>query len=242
MDAFAVANAAGRAALALTCEHASCGVPIEYDALGLEAPALQEHIGWDIGARQLTEVLAQALDAPAVLAGVSRLVIDCNRALGDADLILAESHGVVIPGNRGLDAEECRRRVRDFYDPYHTAVDALLASRPRALLLSVHSFTPVLNGRARRFDVGVLFDACAAEAQVVGRALACDGLAVRYNEPYSGLDGLIFSARTHGMRHGLPYLEVEVNNRLLRERAQVERIGAALARAVAAVPLAAREE
>ena len=218
--------------LVLTCEHASCAVPVEYDHLGLDTDALRDHVGWDIGAQRVTETLAHTLHAPAVLAGVSRLVIDCNRDLSDHDLIVAESHGVPIPGNAGIDAEERRRRVRDFYEPYHAAVDATLAQHPGAFLLSVHSFTPSLNGRERRFDVGVLFDVFAAEAQQVGTALAQEGLQVRYNEPYSGLDGLIFSARTHGMRHGLRYIELEVNNRLLREAAGVARISAAVARAV----------
>ena len=38
------------------------------------------------------------------------------------------------------------------------------------------------------------------------------------NEPYSGLDGLIYSARRHGRRHGVRYLELEINNALLRAR------------------------
>src|SRR5262249_55409382 len=100
-------------------------------------------------------------------------------------------------------------------------------------LLSVHSFTPHLNGRERRFDVGVLFDVFAAESEQVGNGLAAQGLRVRYNEPYSGLDGLIFSARTHGARHGLPYLELEVSNRLLRDAADIAGVAAAVAGAIA---------
>lgn len=218
--------------LVLTCEHASCAVPVEFDALGLDAEALREHVAWDIGAQPVTEALARALDAPAVLAGISRLVIDCNRDLSDHDLIVGESHGVPVPGNTGIDAAERRRRITDFYQPYHDAVDAMLKRNPGAFLLSVHSFTPSLNGRERPFDIGVLFDVFAAEAQQVGAALANDGLLVRYNEPYSGLDGLIFSARMHGMRHGLRYLELEVNNRLLRETAGITRVSAAVACAV----------
>ena len=73
---------------------------------------------------------------------------------------------------------------------------------------------------------------CAAEAEQLGEALAADGLTLRYNQPYSGLDGLIFSARTHGMRHGLRYLELEVNNRLLRDAAGIDAIAIAVTRAV----------
>jgi predicted N-formylglutamate amidohydrolase len=231
-EAFTIINRDSRGPLVLTCEHASCAVPVEYDDLGLDEEELREHIGWDIGAGALTDALAQRLRVPAVQSGVSRLVIDCNRDLADHDLIVSESDDVHVPGNQRVDAAERERRCREFYEPYHAAVDAVLAPRCDSFLLSVHSFTPVLNGRERRFDVGVLFDGFADEAEQLGAALAGEGLGVRYNQPYSGLDGLIFSARTHGMRHGLRYLEIEVNNRLLRTTADVDAIAAAVARAI----------
>jgi predicted N-formylglutamate amidohydrolase len=231
-DAFTVINPESRGPLVLTCEHAARAVPVEYDDLGLDDEQLSEHIGWDIGAGALTETLAQRLDAPAVQSGVSRLVIDCNRDLADHDLIIRDSHGVRVPGNQGVDAVERERRIREFYEPYHDAIDRVLTPRPGTFLLSIHSFTPTLNGRERRFDAGVLFDNFAAEAERFGEALGTQGLRVRYNQPYSGLDGLIFSARTHGIRHALRYLELEVNNRLLRTRAQIDAIATAIVRAV----------
>ena len=232
MAAFTVINPDRRGELVLTCEHASCAVPVEYDDLGLDDEQLREHIGWDVGAGGLTEVLAQRLGVPAVQSGVSRLLIDCNRDLADHDLIVSASHGVPVPGNQDIDAVERERRIHEFYEPYHDAIDHVLATRQDALLLSVHSFTPVLNGRERRFDAGVLFDSGVAEAEQFGAGLASAGLKVRYNQPYSGLDGLIFSARTHGMRHGLRYLELEVNNRLLRDAAGINAITTAVVQAL----------
>ena len=235
MTAFTVINPDRRRGLVLTCEHATCAVPVEYDDLGLDDEQLREHIGWDVGASALTEALAQRLAAPAVQSGVSRLLIDCNRDLADPDLIVSESHGVQVPGNQFIDAAEREWRIRDFYEPYHDAIDDVLATRQDALLLSVHSFTPILNGRERRFDAGVLFDSFVAEAEDFGAGLASAGLKVRYNQPYSGLDGLIFSARTHGMQHGLRYLELEVNNRLLRDAGGIDRIATAVAQALSPV-------
>jgi predicted N-formylglutamate amidohydrolase len=232
MPPFTVLNPDSRGDLVLTCEHASCAVPVEYDDLGLDDEQLRAHVGWDVGAGVLTQALAQRLGVPAVQSGVSRLLIDCNRDLADHDLIVSESHGVPVPGNQYIDAVERERRIREFYEPYHDAIDHLLATRQDALLLSVHSFTPVLNGHERRFDAGVLFDSFVAEAEQFGAGLASAGLRVRYNQPYSGLDGLIFSARTHGMRHGLRYLELEVNNRLLRDAAGIDAIAAVVAHAL----------
>ena len=232
MEAVSVMNEQTSGAFVFTCEHASCDVPVEYDGLGLDTDHLHDHIGWDIGARTLTTLLARHFDATAVLAGVSRLVIDCNRDLADHDLIVSQSHGVPVPGNRDVDADERHRRITQFYEPYHAAVDAVLRRQRDRFLVSVHTFTPVLNGRERRFDVGVLFDVYADEAQHLGKALAGEGVRVRYNEPYSGLDGLIYSAARHGGCHGAPYLELEVNNALLREPHAVERMALGIARAL----------
>jgi predicted N-formylglutamate amidohydrolase len=232
MQPVTLSPAAGRAPLVLSCEHASAAVPPEYANLGLTAAQVADHIGWDIGAAAVTTTLSARLGVPAVLSAASRLLVDCNRDLGDADLIPHTSHGVEIPANAAVDGEERSRRLARFYDPYHAAIDAQLAGHPGALLLSVHSFTPELNGCARTFDVGVLFDQHDDLAQIFARDIAGAGFAVRMNEPYSGLEGLIFSARSHGRRHAVPYLEVEINNRLLRRDRDAIAIAARLADAV----------
>ena len=228
-----------RSRVVLTCEHASAAVPQEYAGLGLGAEHLADHIAWDIGAAALTEELSRQLGAPAVLSAASRLLIDCNRDLTDLDLIPHLSHGVAIPGNVAIDAGERARRQARFYEPYHATIDEQLDRHPQALLLSIHSFTPELQGRARPFDVGVLFDAFDDLAHLFAQHIGATGLAVRMNEPYSGLEGLIFSARTHGRRHGLRYLELEVNNRLLRSGAQARAIADRLVEAIGRVADAA---
>ena len=51
------------------------------------------------------------------------------------------------------------------------------------------------------------------------------GVVVCHNQPYSGMEGFIYSARAHGLRHRLRYVELEVNNRLLRDDAGVAAMG-----------------
>ncbi len=140
-EAFRIVRGPDRGRLVLTCEHASCVIPPEYANLGLGEDRIRDHIGWDIGARDLTEALAQRCNAAAVLGGVSRLVIDCNRDLPDRDLIVAESHGVRIPGNAHVDTAERQHRIRAFYRPYHEAIDAVVTQQRGTFLFSVHSFT-----------------------------------------------------------------------------------------------------
>ena len=71
----------------LTGDHAGRAIPRQLGKLGLPASELERHIAWDIGIAGVTEQLAQALDATAVLQAYSRLVIDCNRHPGWASSI-----------------------------------------------------------------------------------------------------------------------------------------------------------
>lgn len=220
----------------LTCEHASNEIPAEYGGLGVSPAELSDHIGWDIGAAAVARFVAHTLGVPAVLSGVSRLVIDCNRGCDEDSLIVRESDGVPVPGNMGVDAPEKAARIKRFYQPFHDAVDEVLGRHEKALLLSIHSFTPALRTRSaaepRSFDAGVLFDEHPALAERFGRSLGRNGLTVRYNEPYSGLSGLIHSARDHGLRHGREYIELELNNGRLRTPAAIESIGGLVATAI----------
>lgn len=227
---FDLINPEGRSPLVLTCEHASYDVPEEYQGLGISREEIRRHIGWDIGARAVVQALAQVLDAPAICSRYSRLLIDCNRDLADHDLIVLESDGTKVPFNDDLSVEECHNRIERFYQPYHEVIDNLLNTRDseNLTLLSIHSFTPVLGKSERRFDLGILFDRYEDLAQEVGQRLAYSGSAVRYNEPYSGYDGLIFSARTHGQRYGIVYLEIEINNSLITDGERAKRMGQTL--------------
>src|SRR5262245_57601351 len=227
---FDLINPAGHSPLVLTCEHASYHVPEEYQGLGISQEEIRRHIGWDIGARAVVAELAQVLDAPAICSRYSRLLIDCNRDLSDHDLIVPESDGTRVPFNHGLSVAERHNRIEQFYQPYHEAIDNLFNTRDREnlTLLSIHSFTPVLGKSERRFDLGILFDRYEDLAQEVGQRLTHSGSAVRYNEPYSGYDGLILSARTHGQRHGIVYLEIEINNSLITDEERAKRMGQTL--------------
>ena len=222
----------------LTCEHGGYALPRAYGTLGLSRADLRDHIGWDPGAAAVSRELAKRLSAPVVASKYSRLLIDCNRDPGEASLIPEASDGRVVPGNLGVTAAERRRRLERFHAPYHARVDRMLERACRRfgseglVLLSMHSFTPSLDGRERPFDLGVLFDDHRALAHQAGRALRRVGFAVRYNEPYSGLDGLIYAARRHGRAHGVPYIELEMNNARIGTPSSQLRMARSLARAL----------
>ena len=121
-----ILNENGSARLLLVGDHVSNRIPASLDRLGLENSVLQEHVAYDIGTRKLITHLSQHLDAPAVLAGYSRLVVDLNRGLTDPTVIPEVSDGIPIPGNRGLSREDRAQRIHCFYSPYRLAVDDML--------------------------------------------------------------------------------------------------------------------
>ena len=221
----------------LSCEHATHELP-EWEPDAGDHRFLAEHWGWDIGAADLTRALCRLTGSCAVLARFSRLVCDPNRDPAEPSFVVEAIEGRPLALNRDLDAAECRRRRERYFDPYHAAIDRTLRARRERggefRLCAIHSFTPVWLGQARPMEVGVLFDAFDEQAWRLEGALAAEGFAVALNAPYSGRDGLIYSARRHGRAHGLVYLELEVRQDLIDSPAKAERIAARIARALRA--------
>jgi predicted N-formylglutamate amidohydrolase len=235
-DAYEIAGDPTAGPFLFTCEHATRRLP-EWEPCADDLPYLEDHWGWDVGAGDLTRELARLCGSGALLSRFSRLVCDPNRDPGEPSFVVREVAGHALSWNRAVDdAERARRRAR-YFDPYHAAIDRALAQRASAgapaRLCSIHSFTPVWDGRARPMEIGVLFDAHEELARRVANALADEGFAVAENEPYSGMAGLIYAAQRHGRTHGVVYLELEVRNDLIatpdRARAVAPRIARALA-------------
>lgn len=219
-------NDAGRTPLQLVCDHASRRVPAALGDLGLADAHFDRHIAYDIGAARVTCQLAEALDAPALLAGYSRLVIDLNRPPGHPESIPEVSDGTEIPGNRGIGETAQRQRVTALFEPYHDAIHEGVASlwrrsKPPALL-SIHSFSPRFGGAVRPWDVGVLWNRDPRIAQPLMEKLAARGLSVGDNLPYSGRK-LAYTINMHGAASGLANCVVEINQDQIADAPGVER-------------------
>ena len=226
---YRIENPDGKAAMVLTCDHASCAVPSSLDNLGLSDDDLRRHIGWDIGAESVTLRLAERFDAPAVLSGYSRLVIDCNREIGSETSIPRISDGTMIPGNLDINGYEAERRAKALFDPYHQAIarvlDSIRARREEPVFVAVHSFTRRLqNGFARPWHYGVLWDQDPRIAPKLVAALRRrhPGAVVGDNEPYSGRDHFDFSQDHHAGSAGLASALVEIRDDLIRDTAGIE--------------------
>ena len=242
VDAVEIHNAAGEAPVLLICDHAGRAIPPWLGDLGLNERDRARHIGWDIGAADMTRVVADRLDAPAVLCHVSRLVIDPNRRPGEPTSIPRVSDGTVIPGNQHVSVAERRRRFRLSFVPYHRAIARALAARRQRTrhpaVVSVHSCTEVMGGMWRPWHVGVLWNRDERLAQPVLAALRRDpALTVGANQPYSGRIHNGYSVPFHAERNRLPHVSFEVRQDLIGTRERAEAWGERLA-AVLKAPLA----
>ncbi|HTO79854.1 MAG TPA: N-formylglutamate amidohydrolase [Methylocystis sp.] len=209
----------------IICDHAANAIPPEYDMLGLSREALERHIAYDIGAADVTRVLAAELGAPAVLSTFSRLIIDPNRGLDDPTLVMRISDGAIVPGNAYADAREIDRRAARFWDPYRNAIaaraEAMLATGEPPAVVSIHSFTGVMRGVPRPWKIGLLWDRDERipkpliEALAVEPDLSADE--VGDNEPYAGAlpgDTIDAIATSRGLANAL----IEIRQDLIAEK------------------------
>lgn len=208
--------------LLLTADHARRDVPTEYGTLGLQESEFDRHIAYDIGVENLTRRLARHLNAPAVLGGFSRLLIDPNRGEDDPTLIMQLSDGAVISGNYPMSAGEREERLERFYRPYHDTVaqaSARVAAESGAapFIVAIHSFTPRWKDKARPWQIGLLWDKDdRAVAPLLSLLHAEPGLTVGDNEPYDGAlknDAMYRHATAKGFAHVL----IEVRQDLIAD-------------------------
>ena len=214
----------GQSDFVLAVDHAGRLIPRALGDLGLEKSERRRHIAWDIGIADVTEAMADLMDATAILQVYSRLVIDCNRAPGHPTAIPVMSELTPIPGNEGLtDADRAARRAAIF-DPYHAAITELLdarqASGRRTILVAMHSFTPVFKGVARTVEVGVLYHHETQLSRLMLELLRAEGgLVVGANEPYAITDTSDYTVPVHGEGRGLDHVEIEIRQDLIADAA-----------------------
>ena len=199
--------------IVVCCDHATNYVPDFIGDLGLDD--MNSHIAYDIGALGVSQNLAEALDAPVVWSGFSRLCIDPNRGEDDPTLIMRLSDGRVIPANRGIDDAGRESRLAQLYRPYHAALAGVIKTRVNPCVISIHSFTKKLHNQpARPWDIGVLFGEDSRLADAVIARLAGLDVCVGINQPYSGhLSGDTMCQ--HALQNGLRHVLVEVRNDLI---------------------------
>lgn len=224
----------------LICDHASCRFPKSLGDMGLDPFARRCHLAIDIGAGDLTESLSESLGVTAVLQNYSRLIVDCNRQLMDPGAFLEYGDGILVPGNRNLHPADKELRADALYWPYHRAIDEqierLSNAGPAPAFVSIHSFTPVLNGESRAFQVGILWDKDESLRHIFLEGFREAGYYVGDNEPYSGKAPQDFTIDHHAEPIGLPHIGIEIRQDLLRNKKGVAQIARVMHKIIESIP------
>jgi len=241
-DAFEALNTGAKSNVLILCDHASNRVPASVNggSLGISEADMNRHIAFDIGARETALLIAKALNAPMLASRFSRLVIDPNRGEDDPTILMKIYDHTIVEGNRFADAAEKARRIAAYHRPYHAAIDAALAQITARgevpVLISIHSYTPQLNGRPKRpWHVGVLWDDDARIPVLLMEKLSENPeIVVGNNEPYSGElrgDTMYF----HATKNGYPHVLIELRHDLIDTPQGQEKWAAILAKPLAEI-------
>jgi len=207
----------------LSAEHASNALPTGWTWPSQDLWLRETHWAFDLGVEQIVRGLAQRLCAPAVMAGYSRLLVDPNRPATSDTLFRDRADGKSVQLNMGLTPEEQQRRIACYHEPFHQHLDAVMGASPGAAIVSMHSFTPVYEHQpARPMEIGVLFDQCDAHAHQIAVHLRNRGWRVALNEPYSGKDGLMYSADRHAQTHQRVAIEFEIRQDVATDGSRTE--------------------
>lgn len=198
----------------LTCEHAGYDIPEEYRPLFRDTELiLKSHRGWDPGALELAEYLSGKWNAPLISCSFSRLLIEPNRS--------EHHHQLYSEFTRFADYEIKKNLLEEYYRPYREKiVDTVRKSKSdsgRLVHVSVHTFTPILHGKTRDFDIGLLYDPGRLNEKQIAAGWKT-GLSkhfrVRMNQPYKGTsDGLTTALRKDFPDEQYIGIELEVNQK-----------------------------
>lgn len=223
--------------LILTCEHAGNEIPDEYAELfSNAADVLETHRGYDPGALDLFNSISGMADFAQPYM-ISRLLVEPNRSLGHPQLFSEYT--------ANLPEAQKEQILENFYFPYRhyleDRITAYLRAEEEVLHISVHSFTPKLNGEVRTADIGLLFD-----PERAAEVLFCErlkekilqedkDLKIRSNYPYLGTD----DGFTTYLRKIFPQhyrgIELEVNQKFVSENRMSSHLKTVLRRAFSEV-------
>ncbi len=237
---FRVLNPLAELPVLLVCDHASFRFPKSLGDMGLDPFARRCHLAIDIGAGPLTEKLAASLSVTAVVQNYSRLIVDCNRQLMDPGAFLEYGDGIIVPGNRNLHPEDKDFRASALYWPYHVAIDEQIerlgSVGPPPAFISIHSFTPVLNGESRAWQIGVLWDKDEQLREIFLEGFRAAGYYTGDNVPYSGKAPQDFTIDHHAEEIGLPHIGIEIRQDLVDDEAGIAEIANVMHRIIASIP------
>lgn len=201
------------------CDHGNNAIPIALAKLGLDDENLRKHIAYDLGALQVATLLAKRFNAPLIWQNYSRLVVDCNRQLDHPQLIPLLSDHIMIPGNKGFLEKDYRRRVSAIFLPYHDQIRQIIEARCdrnlETTLISIHSFTPIMDNYERPWHIGVL---SAEDKRLANPIIAYlknkTDYTIGENQPYE-IDSKDYTIPEHAIKRSLLNVLIEIRQDLI---------------------------
>lgn len=208
--------------LVLTCEHGGNLIPKKYRHLFKnESATLNSHKGFDKGTFDLFTYLSPIADFSKATQ-TSRLLIEANRSLRHPQLFSVYTNK--------LEESVKNEMIEKYYAPYRNVVEEkiaeFIAEGETVFHLSVHSFTPILNGEERTADIGILYDSKREEEKKLAQLFKTElktsiseEFKIRFNYPYLGsADGF-----TTYLRKKFPKnyrgIELEMNQKFVDKKA-----------------------
>jgi len=199
--------------LILSCEHASNHIPKEYISLFKHREqVLTTHRALDIGAQNTFKRLASKFECNSIAAKNSRLLIDLNRSL--------HHQSVFSEFSKKLSKSDRQKLIDGVYLPYRKTIEKWIKHSKKNIHISIHSFTPSLNGEVRNNDIGLLYDPKRPLELIFSKAwkssikIANPTLKTRMNHPYRGTsDGLTAALRKIKKPSEYIGIELEINQK-----------------------------
>ena len=181
---------------------------------------LRRHVAYDIGIDSVAQALSARFNAPLIVANYSRLVIDCNRYPGAAGSIPSVSDNTVVPRNKTLSDDDINFRKNEIFDAYHSSIGKQISvmrnENKNPILISLHSFTPVIGGQFRPWEIGILFkDDERLSAPLINKLREQKDLNIGDNKPYSGSEPAGYTVDYHVEPLSLPSVAVEFRQDLI---------------------------
>ena len=205
--------------LILTCEHASNKLPAAFKK-AVPAEVLRTHRAYDIGALAVFRKLVKFAKPEFYCEGkYSRLFVDLNRTLTNKSAF-SEYYDALEASDKSA-AEKAKAQATAYWQEYRAAIDKFVKANAKKEIihLGIHSFTPVLNGKVRNTDIGILYDPSRPQECAYANVIKAEikrlypAMKVRFNYPYKGTsDGLTTTLRK---KFGPQYvgIEIEINQK-----------------------------
>ena len=150
-----------------------------------------------------------------MIAGYSRLVIDCNRYIDDPAAFVHRTDGIKVTINIRMSEKKREKWAIAIFHPYHQTIAAILERFDTAgigqAFLSIHTKNDRMrDGKRREQEVALCWALDPCFAQPVLQRMESVGAEAGENEPYSLEPGIDCTVPEHAMCCGLVNQQIKV--------------------------------